>query len=145
MELELFAVGLLLSLAFVSVTGVYAGGIIVPAYMVLFLDQPGRLASILAAALVAYAAVAILSRYLLLFGRRQFAVAILCGAVCMMLISTAAPSLIPSATEFKVLGWVIPGLIAQAFRRQGALLTSSAIVTVTVGAYFAGRLLLLFV
>lgn len=145
MELEIFAVGLVLSLAFAGITGVYAGGIIVPAYMVLFLDQPGRLASIFVAALVAYGAVAFLSRYLLLFGRRQFVVAILCGAMCMMFLSVALPSLIPVTTEFKLLGWVIPGLIAHAFRRQGVLITSSAIVTVTVGTYFAGRLLVLLV
>ena len=143
MELELFAVGLLLSLAFAGVTGVYAGGIIVPAYLVFCLDQPGRLAGIAAAALAAFGVVAILSNHVLLFGRRQFVVAVLCGALCMMLISYAAPILIPATTEFKLLGWVIPGLIAHSFRRQGVLLTSSAIVIVTVGSYFAGRLLVL--
>ena len=144
MELELFAVGLLLSLVFASVTGVTAGGIIVPAYMVFFLDQPGRLAGIFVAAFVAYGVVAVLSNHVLLFGKRQFVVAILCGAVCMVLISTVAPIVIPSTTEFKVFGWIVPGLIAHAFQRQGVLPTSSAIVIVTVGAYFAGRLLTLF-
>jgi len=144
MELELFAVGLLLSLAFAGVTGVTAGGIIVPAYLVFYLDQPGRLAGLFASAFVAYGMVAILSNYVLLFGKRQFVVAIMCGAVCMLLIGAVSPILIPSTTEFKVLGWVIPGLIAHAFRRQGVLVTSSAIVIVTIGAYFAGRLLTLF-
>ena len=145
MELELFAVGLLLSLAFVWMTGIYAGGIIVPGYLVFSLDQPGRLASTFAAAILATLIASVLSRHVLLFGKRQFVVMILCGAVCMSVISYLVPTLIPHTTEFRVLGWVIPGLMANTFQKQGILITSAAIVIVTVGAYFAGRLLVLIV
>jgi len=145
MELELIAVGLLLSLIFAGTTGIYAGGIIVPSYLALFLEQPGRIAGTFAAAVIAFLIVSILSRHLLLFGKRQFVVMILCGALCAIVISSALPSLLPETTEFRVLGWVIPGLMANSFRRQGILVTSAAIVIVTVGVYFAGRLIVLFV
>ena len=141
MELELLAVGLLLSLAFAGATGIHAGGIIVPAYLVLFVNQPGRIALVFAAALLAYLAVRLLSDQVLLFGKRQFVVSVLCGALCMVLVSGLAPVLNPQTTEFRVLGWVIPGLMANAFMKQGVLMTSSAVVVVTVAAYFVGRLL----
>jgi|WetSurSiteA1Bulk_404760.scaffolds.fasta_scaffold92382_2 gamma-polyglutamate biosynthesis protein CapC len=145
MELELFAVGLLLSLAFAGMTGISAGGIIVPSYMVLYVDQPGRVVGTFVAALFAFLAAKLLSRYLLLFGKRQFVVMILCGAVCMSFMSHLLPELVPQITEFKVLGWVIPGLIAHAFQRQGVVVTSAAMVIVTVGAYFGGRLIVQFI
>ena len=145
MELELMAVGLLLSLVFAGVTGIYAGGIIVPSYLALYLNQPGRITGIIVAALLAYAVVSILSRYVLLFGKRQFVVIILVGALFMMLMSILLPSVLPQTTEFRVLGWVIPGLMANTFRKQGLCVTSMAIVIVTVGVYLAGRLITLFV
>lgn len=145
MELELMALGLLLSLAFAGVTGIYAGGIIVPSYLALYLDQPGRITGIFIAALLAYAVVNILSRYLLLFGKRQFVVMILVGVVFMALISVLLPSVVPQTTEFKVLGWVIPGLMANSFKKQGVVVTSMAVVIVTIGAHLAGRLLATFV
>jgi poly-gamma-glutamate biosynthesis protein PgsC/CapC len=145
MELELFALGLLFSLAFATMTGYYAGGIIVPSYLMFFLHQPGRLAVTMGAAFLALLIARCLSRYVLLFGKRQFVVMILSGAIVVSLISSVIPTLVPMTTEFKVLGWVIPGLIANTFQKQGILITSSAIVVVTVAAYFAGRLLVLLV
>ncbi len=145
MELELIAVGLVLSLAFAGATGIYAGGIIVPSYLVLFLDQPGRIAGTFVAALAAFTMVNLLSRYVLLFGKRQFVVMILCGALCAGLISMMLPSLVPATTEFRVLGWVVPGLMANTFKRQGVVLTGAAMVVVTVAVYFIGRAITLIV
>jgi poly-gamma-glutamate biosynthesis protein PgsC/CapC len=143
MEFELFAIGLLLSLAFAGLTGLYAGGIIVPAYLVFYVDQPARVAGTLVAALLALLAGQIIGRYVLVVGKRQFVLMILLGALFMSLIGHLLPGAIPQTSEFKVLGWVIPGLIAHTFHKQGVLITVASIVTVTVGVYFAGRLLLL--
>jgi hypothetical protein len=53
MSFELPFIGLLLSLAFISVTGIYPGGIIVPSYLVLFAGQPERIVGTLIAAILA--------------------------------------------------------------------------------------------
>ena len=42
--------GLFLSLLFLGMTGLYPGGIIVPSYLVLFIDQPLRVAATFIAA-----------------------------------------------------------------------------------------------
>lgn len=51
------------------------------------------------------------------------------------------PSILPASLEFRVIGWVIPGLIANQFERQGVLITTAALITVTATIYFLGKLL----
>ena len=51
------------------------------------------------------------------------------------------PSLLPGSLEFRVIGWVVPGLIANNLERQGVLVTTASLVTVTVAIYFLDQLL----
>ena len=50
------------------------------------------------------------------------------------------PGLLPASMEFRVIGWVIPGLIANNFEKQGVLVTTGALVTVTVVIYFLAQI-----
>ena len=52
MGFELPFIGLLISLIFTGITGLFPGGIIVPSYLVLFYNQPARIAGTLIAALL---------------------------------------------------------------------------------------------
>ncbi len=140
---ELPFLGLLLSLAFIGFTGIYPGGIIVPSYLVLFLHQPARLAGTLAGALLAWGLYLLASRWLILFGRRRFAFLILAGGIWAMAGQSLLPSLFPGTMEYAVIGWVIPGLIANHFQRQGILVTLSSLVLVTVLLGWVGRIWIL--
>jgi hypothetical protein len=71
MDYELIFVALLASLLFAGITGIYPGGIIVPSYLVLFVNQPSRLLGTLIAALLTFLCYKIVSRYLIIFGRRM--------------------------------------------------------------------------
>ena len=139
MGYEIAFVGLLLSLAFTGLTGIYPGGIIVPSYLVLFVNQPARIAGTLIAALLTLLVYRFLSRYLILFGRRRFVCLILIGGVWALLWLPVFPALFPLSLEFRVIGWVIPGLIASHFDRQGVTATTAALVTVTVMLHFLGQ------
>ena len=141
MGIELPFAGVLLSLAFVALTGVYPGGIIVPSYLTLFLREPERIVGTLLAAALALAAYRLAARWLILFGRRRFAFLVLAGALWAALWSAALPMLFPVSLEFRVIGWVIPGLIASHMERQGVVVTTAALVTVTVALGLAGRVL----
>lgn len=143
MGIELPFLGLLFSLALIALTGVYPGGIIVPSYLVLFLGQPQRLAGTLGAALLTWLVFLLASRWLILFGRRRFAFLILVGGLWALFWQAVLPSLFPASVEFAVIGWVIPGLIANHFERQGVLLTTAALVLVTVLLGWVGRIWLL--
>jgi poly-gamma-glutamate biosynthesis protein PgsC/CapC len=141
MGYEIAFVGLLLSLLFTGLTGIYPGGIIVPSYLVLFINQPARIAGTLIAAVLTLAAYRLASEYLILFGRRRFVFLILIGGFWALLWIQLFPALFPQALEFRVIGWVIPGLIAGHFDRQGVTVTTASLVTVTVVLHFLGRML----
>lgn len=141
MRYEISFIGLLISLLFISVTGYYPGGIIVPSYLVLFVDQPARIVGTLVAALLTMISFKFASRHLILFGRRRLVFMILFGGLWTFISLQFFPSILPASLEFRVIGWVIPGLIANQFERQGVLITTAALITVTATTYFLGKLL----
>ncbi len=140
MSYELFFIGLVITLLFIGITGFYPGGIIVPAYLVLFIDQPLRLFGTLLIAILTWGLFRLASRYLILFGKRRFVFMILIGASAAFLLSYILPQFIPGTIELKVIGWVIPGLIASQFEKQGLPVTLSAIAIILTILYFLGKL-----
>ena len=140
MGVEITFLGLLIALLFIGLTGYYPGGIIVPAYLVLFMDQPLRIIGTLLAALLTLLCYRVASRYLILFGRRRFVLMILFGGIWTFLWIMVFPAIFPVSFEFRVIGWIIPGLIANHFERQGIGVTTAALLTVTVITYFMGLL-----
>lgn len=141
MGYEITFIGLLISLLYIGITGWYPGGIIVPSYLVLFVDQPARIAGTLLAALLTLLCFRIASHYLIIFGRRRFVFMILVGGIWTLLWLAILPAVLPLSLEFRVIGWVIPGLIANNFERQGVLLTTASLVTVTVVTYLLGKII----
>ena len=137
---ELPFLGLLVALAFIGITGIFPGGIIVPGYLVLFIGQPGRIAGTLLVAFLTMFCFKLISRYLILFGKRRFVFMIFMGGLWTFLWLQLFPSILPGSAEFRVIGWVVPGLIANHFERQGVIVTTSALITVTVVTYFLSRL-----
>lgn len=143
MGYELTFLGLMLSLIYVGVTGIYPGGMIVPGYLVLFMDQPARIAGSLIVAILTLLCFRLASQYLIIFGRRKFVFMVLVGGIWTLLWLRMLPVLFPLSLEFRVIGWVIPGLIANNFERQGVIVTTASLVTVTVATYLMGRLVVM--
>jgi len=140
MTYEISFLGLLISLIFISITGYYPGGIIVPSYLILFIDQPYRLIGTLIVSLITLLIYKVTSEYFILFGKRRFVFMILCGGIISYLLSYFLPQVFPDSIEFKVIGWVIPGLIAINFDRQGIVQTFSAMAIVITAIFFMGKL-----
>ncbi len=141
MGFEISFIGLLISLAFIAVTGVYPGGIIVPSYLVLFIQDPARIAGTLIAAFLTMTVYRLSCRWLILFGRRRFVFLILVGGLWALLWRQFLPTLFPLSLEFRVIGWVIPGLIANHLERQGVWVTTAALIAVTVVTAWVGLML----
>ncbi len=140
MAFELPFLGLLLSFGFIGLTGVYPGGIIVPSYLVLFLHEPTRIVGTVLAALLTVGVYRLSCRWMILFGRRRFVFLILVGGVWAFLWTLLLPAIFPVSLEYRAIGWVIPGLIANHYDRQGIVVTTASLVTVTVVLGVLGRL-----
>lgn len=140
MVFETLLIGLLLALAYAEATRISPGGLIVPGYLALYLDQPLRVAATLAVAGISVLVYRLLSRRLILFGRRRFVFMILLGAVLAQAWFFAHPRLFGGPLELRVIGWVIPGLLASNLDRQKIMPTLASLATVTVMTYFIARL-----
>ncbi len=143
MVFETLLIGLLLALLYTEATGTSPGGLVVPGYLALYLDQPLRIAATLAVAAVSVLVYRLLSRRLILFGRRRFVLMILLGVVLAQAWFLVHPRLFGAPLELRVIGWVIPGLLASNLERQKPLPTLASLATVAVMTYFVARLVAL--
>ena len=140
MMYETFFIGLILAVLYVEVLDIYPGGIIVPAYIALYLDQPLRVLATVLIALLSLLTYRFLSRVFILFGRRRFVMLLLLGALWGQLLFLATPHVFAGATELRVIGWVIPGLLANNCERQRFWATLASLFTVSVLTYFVAKL-----
>ena len=126
-------IGVILSLFFVEVFGMAAGGIIVPGYVALQLGTPDRLIGLVVIALLTFLTLKLIGRYTFLFGRRQMVVALLVGTIYsifshhFMFFNTSESTL-----ELSAVGWVVPGLIAHWAAKQGFVKTIGMLGTISV-------------
>ncbi len=141
MEYETSFLGLLVSLLFMGLTGFYPGGIIVPGYLALYTRYPLRIGGTLVVALITMFCYRLASRYLILFGTRRFVFMVLVAALWSVLWFRFFPLILQGSIEFRVIGWVVPGLIANSFEKQGIVVTSASIATATVVTYFLAQIL----
>jgi poly-gamma-glutamate biosynthesis protein PgsC/CapC len=141
MTYETFFWGLILALFYAEIMEIYPGGIIVPAYFALYLDHPARVGATILIALLSLGTYKILARFFILFGRRRFVMLLLLGALWGQAWFLAAPALFAGTTEFRLIGWVIPGLLANNCEKQRVLPTLASLITVSVATYFLVRIL----
>ena len=131
MIVETLLIGLVLALLWAEITDVSPGGIIVPGYIALSLDEPLRVAATLAVALLTLAAYRMLARRLILFGRRRFALTVLIGAVLAQAWLLLLPGLFAAPAGLRVIGWIIPGILASSLARQKAAPTLASLAAVS--------------
>ena len=118
MHVYLFS-GIAVALVLAELTGFSPGGVVVAGYLAMFIEQPRWLAGTYGAALLTYLLVGLVRDHLLLYGRRLFAVYVLTGILVSqiagwLLLQSSVPEL-----SLLVIGYLIPGLIAKDFARQG--------------------------
>ncbi len=135
-------IGLAVASLFTELTGLYPGGIVVPGYLALFANQPLRLVGTLIAALMAWVIYRAVARFFVVFGRRRFLLCVLLGGACALIGSRVLPMAWPVSLELRAIGWVIPGLIANTFERQGFFRTLAAMGIASVVTYCLLRLIL---
>jgi poly-gamma-glutamate biosynthesis protein PgsC/CapC len=152
MLFQAIGLGLVVSLVFTEILGLAAGGLVVPGYIALYLDQPLRILGTVLAALATYACVRVLSRYILLYGRRTMVFCVLGGFLFgyltrYLLVLNASLDLGMDASLLQAVGYIIPGLIAYWMMRQGIVETlctmfmAAFIVRLALVAAHGGRLI----
>lgn len=125
--------GLVISLLFSETLGLAAGGMVVPGYLALMIHDPLRILGTVLSAFCTLGVLNLLSRYLLIYGRRRIVIAILVGFIC----GAASRELFPlrfyeTSIDLRTIGFVIPGLMANWMERQGVVPTLAVMATTAV-------------
>lgn len=118
-------IGVVLSLIYAEKTGVLPAGLIVPGYLALIFDQPVFLAMVLLISFLCYLIVTYgIGRITILYGRRKFAAMMAVGITLKLLFDFLYPIAVSfEVHEFRGIGVIVPGLIANAIFKQGVLPT----------------------
>jgi poly-gamma-glutamate biosynthesis protein PgsC/CapC len=141
MIFETFVIGLIIAVLYVEITDVYPGGIIVPAYVALYLDQPLKVLATIVVAVVSILIYKVLSRFLILFGKRRFVMLVLLGALLSQSWSLLSPHFFSDRLELRAIGWLIPGLLANNLEKQKFIPTLASLFVVATITYFLVRLI----
>ena len=135
-EIELLTVsiglGLAASLLYGELFGLAAGGMVVPGYMALYADKRLDVGLTLLAALLTFGILKGLSQIAIVYGRRRTALTILIGYLIGLVFRMWLDSGTTPFTEGAIIGFIIPGLIAIWYQRQGVLETTLSLLTAAV-------------
>ena len=135
-EIELLTVsiglGLAASLLYGELFGLAAGGMVVPGYVALYANKPVDVGLTLLAALMTFGILKGLSQIAIVYGRRRTALTILIGYLVGLAFRTWLDSQVTPFTEGAIIGFIIPGLIAIWYQRQGVLETTLSLLTAAI-------------
>jgi poly-gamma-glutamate biosynthesis protein PgsC/CapC len=140
--------GLIFSLLSYEVFGLAAGGIVVPGYIALHLTDTQQMLGVFIVSLITYLIIKALGNFMFLYGRRQMVISLIVGGLLANISRYFFKlDLASTSIELQAVGWVIPGLIAHWFGKQGVfktvstLFVSSTLVRLIVILVFAGSFL----
>ncbi len=125
--------GVILSLVFSELLGASAGGIVVPGYIAMYLDKPSHIIGTIMVSLLTWGIIRIIGSFTLLFGKRRMVLSILIGFI----LGWATRNILflnASILDLKLqsIGYIIPGLIANWFERQGFIKTMTVMLIAAV-------------
>lgn len=124
---EIVLAGVGISLIFSELTGLSPAGLVVPGYIALCLQSPQRIIYTLGVAFVVLGIAKGLSYFVILYGRRRFAIMVLLSFAVDFLIGQFG--ILPA--DPGMIGVLIPGIIAGEMEKQGvfkSLLSLAAVV-----------------
>ncbi len=140
--------GVLLSLFFLETFGAAAGGIVVSGYIALYLHQFWTILATLIIAFVVLAVVKLLGNIMFIYGRRRMVISILLGFIFGWIARNYGLFLsIHTNYVVQIIGYIIPGLIANSMAKQGIIKTltvmfvAAVLVRLLLVVIFGGQLI----
>lgn len=110
--------------------GILTGGLISAGYLAFYVDNPTRLIATMVLSFVICLIVKGLKHVMILYGRRKYILTVLLSIVCVFLVERSY-HLFPTATvDFRIIGFIVPGLVANDMDKQGVLKTILALCAV---------------
>ena len=128
--------GMLVGLLFSESLGVMGGGVLVPGYFALHLQDLNSVFITFFISILTFVVISILSRYLLIYGRRR--------VILSLLLAFLIGLFFREYINLEYIGFTIPGLIASWMDKQGVLRTISVIIIESSIVHFILMLIFLY-
>lgn len=131
----ILTLGIISSLLFYELTEISPGGIIAPVYLAMYVDNPQKIFITLIISILAYLVVKLLSNFIIIYGRRKFAVYILVSIVLKYLLDRLGLFLLDYEILISMtsaIGIIIPAIIARDIEKQGYLKTIVSVLIVAI-------------
>ncbi|MBC8526162.1 MAG: poly-gamma-glutamate biosynthesis protein PgsC [Candidatus Cloacimonetes bacterium] len=140
--------GVIISLFFLETFGVAAGGIVVCGYIAMYLHQPWTIFATLLISFIVYGIVKLLGSFMFIYGRRRMVISVLLGFIFGWIArSYGLFTSLHGDYSVQVIGYIIPGLIANSMDRQGVVQTltvmgiAAVLVRFILVLVFGGKLI----
>ncbi|WP_300449980.1 poly-gamma-glutamate biosynthesis protein PgsC [Fusobacterium sp.] len=133
---EVIILGIILSIIFYEITEISPGGLIVPAYIAFYLDNPQRVVITILAGILTFLIVKFISNHVIVYGRRKFALCIMISFIIRGVLKYFNIYIVNEYELFilggSIIGVIIPGIIAQEIDRHGMIRTISSILILSI-------------
>lgn len=113
------SLSVLLSFGLYEAFGLLSGGMVSAGYLCLFLEQPLRIVTTLALSVIVYLLTRLVSCFVILYGRRRFMLTILLSLIFAWVIEQFLLGIALIPQDIRIIGHVVPGLIANDMYKQG--------------------------
>lgn len=123
------ALSVVLSFGLYEGFGLLTGGMVSAGYLCLFLEEPLRIVTTLLLAVIVHGLVLLISRATILYSRRRFMVTMLLSLIFAWIIEQALLRMALIPQDIRIIGHVVPGLIANDMYKQGVFKTLLGVLT----------------
>ncbi len=140
---QAIVLSVLLSFCSAEFLGLLSGGLVSAGYLAFYLEEPYRLASTLLLAVAVFGLYKLAGRFVILYGRRRFMFTVIAGILLGWLFERLAYTLSFIPQDTRIIGYIIPGLMANDMVKQGIVKTVLAVLVcalivrflMTIGMY----------
>ena len=129
------ALSIILSFISTEFVGVLTGGMISAGYLAYYFNSPTRIISTLLVAILITLAIKVLKNFLILYGRRRFMLSVLLSIFFVYIFQKMYFYLSAFDVDLRIIGYIIPGLIANDMEKQGIIKTILSLLAISSFIY----------
>lgn len=111
--------------------GVATGGLVSAGYLAFFMGSPARVAGTLVISVIIYLVTLLLQKWIIIYGRRRFMVVVLLSIILTWVVEQITHTGM-IGIDIRMVGFIIPGLIANDMLRQGPVRTFAGVLVSAV-------------
>ena len=126
------ALSVIFSFLTTEMTGILTGGMISAGYLAYWIGEPLRILSTLLMSILIALILRLSRHFLILYGRRRFMLSILLSIFGVFIVEKSYFFLSSLSFDLRIIGYIIPGLIASDMEKQGIVRTIAALSAVTI-------------